>query len=81
MDRWRLRRGIPYRMEHQGEALLVGINDLTPDRVTFTVNVDGVPRDTFALGVGDTARIAGRPYTVVAIDADGPGFADLEARA
>jgi hypothetical protein len=80
VHRWRLRRGIPYRFEHEGASLLAGVNDLEPGKVTVTVNADGVPRDTFELAVGDTAEIAGRLYTVVAIEADGRGYADLEAR-
>jgi hypothetical protein len=80
MEGWRLRRGIPYRLEHEGANLLVGINDLAPGQVTVTVNVDGVPDGTYELGVGDTVDIADRSYTVTAIEAEGRGYADLEAR-
>jgi hypothetical protein len=80
MERWRIRHGIPYRVQDGDRELLVGLNDVDDrtNQARLSVHDEGTWVAGFDLREGDDCEIAGRRWRVVEVATTPRPYIELE---
>jgi hypothetical protein len=78
METWRIRRGVPYPVVDGDRELLVGLNDIGPERAQLSVFSEGAVVASFDLAPGDECEIGGKHWLVSSIGDEPRRYLELK---